>query len=184
VTDRLKQLIEQADLAPPDAAEPPRDLAARVRGLHGQRRRRKLVAAVAVAAIAAGTLLWIGLPPARGPNAVVRDDGPAIAAQRALGEARQQIERAENIVARLLVAECRRQLAALPKTADLGLDRQSRYEDQIGPAAAALLLTGDERAKRPGHSAAAREDYACVIETFPNTIWATRAAERLAALKQ
>ena len=182
MNDRLKQLIEDADLAPPAVAVSARDLAAQVRDLH-RKRRRRLVAAAAVAAIAAGTLLWIRSPHGSGKRNVVKNDDSAFAAELALSEAKQKIELSENIVARLLVAERRRQLAALPKTADYGLDRQSRYEDQIGPAAASLLLTGDERAKRPDRAAAAREDYACVIENFPNTIWAARAAERLAALQ-
>ena len=207
MNDRLKQLIEQSDLAPLDAEVSARELAARVRVLGRQRMQRRLVAAAAIVATAAVALLYAGLPIGHPHRAGAQGDGPAVASEasvqkherdgaganavsqtsldneRALGDARQQIEHAETVIAKLLLAERRRQLATLTESAKVGLDLQSRYEDEIGPAAAALLVTGDERAKRPDRTAAARKDYACVIETFPNTIWAARAAERLAALK-
>jgi len=107
-----------------------------------------------------------------------------------LHRARRQLEqmladKKESIIQRLLVAERMRRLPTTAKAAMTSLEAQLHRDEQVGRAAMTVLLSGDRRAKRLFGSSmqAAREDYVCVMQVFPNTIWAERAAGRLAALK-
>ena len=189
--DRLKALIEMADIDFPARDVSPLELADRVRVLHRQRQRRKLALAVAVAALfGLGGLLWNGLADRHGGELAktVPENLPAplvitVRADERLQEASKEIDREELIVERLLTAERVRRLTATVETATIGRDRQPLLDEQVGQAAMAILLTGDQRAKQPDNVQAAREDYVCVTKVFPNTIWAELAGERLAALK-
>jgi hypothetical protein len=187
---RLKALIEEADASLPAQSASSPDFAGRVRALHRRRQRRKLVFAIA-ALVGVGGLLWhelAGRPsgelaksvPVEKPAAPTAN---AVAAEERLRETRKQIDREELIIERLLAQERARRLAAAVEAAPIAFDRQLLVAEQVGQAAMALLLTGDQRANRPGGAQAARDDYVLVMQVFPNTIWAQRAGERLAALK-
>jgi len=165
------------------------ELAGHVRVLYQRRRRRKLVI-MAATLLGFGGLLWHGLSDRQGRElAKSIPENPAapfvesVAADDFLQEAHKQIDREESIVQRLLAAERVSRLATTAKAATMGLDGQLRRDEQVGQAAMTILLTGDQRAKRPDSVQAAREDYVCVMQVFPNTIWAERAGVRLAALK-
>jgi hypothetical protein len=187
--DRLKALIELADVDPPAQDVSPLELAGRVRILHRRRQHRKL--AVAVAAIVAfGGLLWHGLADRHGvelaksvPENTHTPSVITVRADNRLHETRKEIDRQELIVERLLTAERVHQLNATAETALTGRDQQLFRDEQVGQAAMALLLTGDQGAKQPDSVQAAKDDYVCVTKVFPNTIWAERAEQRLAALK-
>jgi hypothetical protein len=187
---RLKALVEHADIAPP-AAWAASDLAARVRTLHRRRRRRRL--AVAAAAFVAVSVLCGAMAlrladrgghelaqsprnaPAESPLQTARKDD-------SVREISRRIEREKRIVAGLLAAERRRRIETVTETAKIDFDRRLSPDDQVGAAAMALLLSAAESAKRPDRVAAAREDYVFVLRVFPNTVWATRAGQRLAAI--
>ncbi|MGO9113285.1 MAG: hypothetical protein ACLP9L_28980 [Thermoguttaceae bacterium] len=161
-----------------------------MRVLYRRRQRRKLALALAVTALfGLGGLLWHGLADRHGSElAKSVSENPAVPAKTVpaddrLHEAKKQIDREELIVECLLAAERVRRLTTTAETATIGLDRQLLLDEQVGQAAMAVLLTGDQRAKQPDSVQTAREDYVCVTKVFPNTIWAERAGERLAALK-
>jgi hypothetical protein len=181
--DRLKTLIERADSPPPKPATVGLELAERVCILHRQRQRRKLMLAAA-AAVAVGVVPWL-LPGGRPGHEVATSSpkGPLAPSRAVMRNAREEIEREEGIVERLLVTEKRRRLAAISDAAKSNLDGPSFLAEQVGEAAMAVLLSGEQRAEHPERVPAAKEDYACVIRNFPNTIWATQAEARLAALK-
>jgi hypothetical protein len=186
---RLKTLIEQADVDPPRRDADSLGLAARVRRLHRWRRRRRLALAGSVLLVVGG-LFWRSLADRRGgelANFVPDKPSPASPQDASAGdrlrEAGTKIEREELIVERLLAAERARRLAAAAEAAQTGLDRQLLPDRQVGEAAMTILLCGDQRAKRPDGLQAARGDYTSVIQLFPNTIWAKQAETRLAALK-
>jgi hypothetical protein len=189
--DRLKALIEMADVDPPAQDVSPLELAGRVPVLHRRRQRRKLVLAVAVAAFfGLGGLFWHGLADRHGAELAetVPENPPVpsvitVHANERLQEAREQINREELIVESLLTAERVRRAASQAETATMGPDRQLLLDEQVGQAAMAILLAGDQRARQPDRVQAAKEDYVCVTKVFPNTIWAERAEQRLAALK-
>ena len=159
--------------------------------LHRRRQRRKLVLAVAVAGcLGLGGLLWHGLADRQGgdlaksvPENLAVTAAKTVQTHDRVRDARREIEREELIVERLLVAERVRRLKTNAEAATTGIPRQLELDEQVGQAAMAILLIGDRRAKRPESLQAARDDYVCVMQMFPNTIWAERAGERLAALK-
>jgi hypothetical protein len=185
--DRLKSLIERADVPLPGRSASPLELAGRIRLLYRRRQLRKLTA-VAIAFVASGVVLWLGLtnrrpsdlaktaPEIRDESLVqtARDDG--------LRETIRRIELEESIVSQLLTAERRRQIDAIPASTRAGLDRRLLLDEQVGQAAMAVLLSAENRAMRPEGVQAAREDYVYLMRVFPNTIWAAQAGEKLAAL--
>jgi hypothetical protein len=185
--DRLKSLIEYADVAPPPQSASPLELADRVRILYRRRQHRRLTA-LAATATAAGIVLWFGVARQwRGDVAKSASETrivlpPQIAHIDSLQETNRQIEREEAVVWQLLTAERRRQLDAMPDSTKVGLDRRLLPDEQVGQAAKALLMSADDRAKRSEGIPDAREDYAYLMRAFPNTTWAAQAGERLAAL--
>jgi len=98
-------------------------------------------------------------------------------------DARRLIDREESIIQRLLAAERVGRLANKANVAAIILDAKLRRDEQLGQAAMTVLLTADRREKLRGGVRASREDYVCVMQVFPNTIWAEAAGRRLAALK-
>jgi hypothetical protein len=187
--DQLRSLIEQADVDPPGPDTGSLELAGRVRVLYRQRQRRKLALAGA-AVLLIGGLLWHGLTdrengemakPSPEPE-VVQPMQTAQAGDR-FREARDQIDHEERILDRLLMAERARRIAAAAESAGIGLDRRLVLDEQVGQTAMTILLAGDRRATQPDGVPDARERYVSVMQVFPNTVWAERAEERLAALK-
>ena len=59
-------------------------------------------------------------------------------------------------MASLLAAERRRRIDAVTEEAKTSLERRPMFDDQVGPAAMAVLLSADLSAKRPESAAAAR----------------------------
>ncbi|MGA2620295.1 MAG: hypothetical protein ABSF26_21970 [Thermoguttaceae bacterium] len=184
----LRELIRQADAMPPPPATTARELACRVRVLCRRRRGRHLAVAIA-AIVAIGGLLWHGSANRRRgepPGPVAGQVGtPPVEVAHADEHLRlllEQIDREEQAVGRLLAAERLRRLSHARQQAGVVLDRQAFLDEQAGRAAMCVLLTGDRRAKQAESLPAARQDYASVIELFPNTPWAEQAKQRLAAL--
>jgi hypothetical protein len=184
-----RALIEQADLNPSASGTSSRDLAGRVRLIHRRRMRRHLSLAAAVI-LGLGGLSWYGLATRR-----QADVAPSISASPPLAsvesirlddhlkEAIRLIDREESIIQRLLAAERVGRLANKTSATAISLDARLSREEQVGQAAMTVLLTADRRAKLPHDVRAAREDYVCVMQVFPNTIWAETAERRLVALR-
>jgi hypothetical protein len=186
--DRLRALIEHADAEPPAPEISSHALASRVRVLYRRRRRRRLAIAAA-ALLLCGVLLWQRLPGRQtGQLAGPTPPAPAIPAAEVAGAAEhlraavQQVEREEQIVEYLLAVERLRRLSDTARNMKPAVGREEFLDEQVGRAATAILLSGDRNSQRPEDISSARKDYACVVQLFPNTVWAERAKERLAAL--
>jgi hypothetical protein len=182
--DRLKPLIERADFPPPDPIAPPVELARRVRRLYRQRRRRR-TAAIAAAGIACALALWFGLTNRQG-NDLARQESqkqtisPSLAAgDESIRELNARIELDESVISQLLAAERQQRIAAARASIK---NRQPLFDEQVGTAAMALLLSAEARATRPDGVQAARDDLNYLMHVFPDTIWAARAGEKLAAI--
>jgi len=52
-------------------------------------------------------------------------------------------------------------------------------DEQLSQTAATMLLCADQETKMPAYKQSARENYGLVIKTFPQTVWAEKAKERL-----
>lgn len=74
-----------------------------------------------------------------------------------------------------------REIAKVESTEE-AIERLER-EELRGRAAVALLMTAERREGFPDRVEQAREDYASIVELFPNTPWAETARVRLAALQ-
>ena len=137
--DVLKKLIQEADSQPQTTDESPRELAAQVRIVHRQRRRRILVVTASILVVAIGVSWPISpqrhvlhapqpspdvastAPRRRGqgtptstaasPSAASAAKGAAVPPKQALAAAMEEIRAREQVVATLLAAERARRLA-------------------------------------------------------------------------
>jgi hypothetical protein len=186
--DRLRTLIIKADAGaiPPGAGAD--ELSNLVRTRYGRRRRRRLAAATAVVLFLAGFATWQLLPQRPGVEKTEIAIAQAVpekvtsAASVSLDEFNQKISQNEQIVDRLLAAERHRRQKA---EADRRLSKpagQAYLDEQIARAAATILLTADQEKQMPAYKESSRKSYNLVIELFPQTVWADRAKESLAAL--
>ncbi len=184
----LKNLIQAASVRPQAAGENPLQLAARIRAIHGQRRRSRLAVA-ASAFVLTGCLLWRFMPPGHAPRADKPLPEVAIATpivpeqpERKLQALREQIDREERIVRGLLAAQRARRLNREVQEVSQRMTVPVSRDEQIGPVAAGYLVSGDRKREVGLPVASARADYARVVKLFPETLWADRAKARLASL--
>jgi hypothetical protein len=184
----LKNLIQEADTRPQSAGGNPVELAALVRVIYRQRRRRRF-AAVATAFVLLGCLLWRITP--RGPIpqeepspevAIVAEIAP-VQFEHSPRARMERIDREERIVQSLLVAERARRLADEAEEIRGRMTPPASRDEQVAPVAAGYLVSGDHKRAAGFPVANARDDYARVVELFPETIWADQAKARLASLK-
>jgi TolA-binding protein len=99
-----------------------------------------------------------------------------------LAKLEERIQRQEQIIERLLAAERSNRLKA---EADERLLRPTGHElldEQLSQTAGTMFLCADEENKMPEYKQSARESYNLVIKTFPQTVWAEKARERLATM--
>jgi hypothetical protein len=187
VHDSLKALIEQADVHPPAGDMNPAELAGRVRAVYRWRRRRRL-AVVAAAVLLLGGVLWPALSGRQGGEPVTLRSHVAVAPevtiahpQRSLRETAEQVQREEHAIDSLLAAERAGRLAKAAEAARNTSRWAASRDEQVGPAAASYLVSADHKRQAGQPAASAREDYARVIELFPDTVWADQAKACLAA---
>jgi hypothetical protein len=95
----------------------------------------------------------------------------------------EQIDREERVVRRLLVAERARRLASEAREISGRMTVPASRDELVGPVAAGYLVSGDDKRAAGLPAASARNDYARVVELFPDTTWADQAKARLASLK-
>jgi hypothetical protein len=103
--------------------------------------------------------------------------------QQTLHAAAEQIDREERIVRRLLLAERARRLADEVREIRGRIRAPASRDELVGPVAAGYLVSGDHKRAAGLPAASARDDYARVVELFPDTVWADQAKARLASLK-
>ncbi|MGO9114539.1 MAG: hypothetical protein ACLP9L_35425 [Thermoguttaceae bacterium] len=187
--DLLKKLIQEADARPQSAGGNPLELAALVRVVRGRRRRRRLTV-IATAFVLLGCLLgWINaerhVPKAEKPSpevAIATEIAPAHS-ERLLRARIEQIEREEGIVRKLLIAERACRLVEEAEKISARMTPPATRDEQVAPVAAGYLVSGDHKRSAGFPVASARDDYARVVELFPESIWADQAKARLASLK-
>ena len=186
----LKNLIQGADARPRSAGGNPLELAAWVRVVHGRRRRRRQLAAILAAFVLLNCLLWRIAPVGRVPQgeksspevAIVTKIAP-VQSERSPRARMEQIDREERIVRVLLVAERARRLAEEAVEISGRMTSPASRDEQVAPVAAGYLISGDHKRAAGFSVAYVRDDYARVVELFPETIWADQAKARLASLK-
>jgi hypothetical protein len=185
--DRLRMLIEKADagVAPPgvEAGE----LSSIARTLYRRRVRRRLAAAatgvVLLCVVGAwrASLYWHGMDKT---NIAVVSPTPAAdvtALKEKLAKLEEQIQRQEQIIEHLLAAERSNRLKAEADELLLRPTGRELLDQQLSQTAGTMFLCADEENKLPAYKQSARESYNLVIKTFPQTVWAEKARERLAA---
>jgi hypothetical protein len=94
----------------------------------------------------------------------------------------ERIARQEQTIDALLAAE---RSSRLKKEADEWLYRpvgREAIDNQLAQTAAIVLSCADEETRTPAFKQSARESYNLVIRTFPQSMWAEKAKERLAAM--
>jgi hypothetical protein len=194
--DLLKNLIQEADARLRSPAREPAEFAARVRTVC-QRRRCRRWGVAAAALVLAACLLWRAAPwghvPQGGqpaPEVAVatkvepqppKRTLPATTTHRTGPD--EQVRREERFVRRLLLAQRARRLADEAEEIGGRMTMPASRDEQVGPAAAGCLVSGDRKRAAGLSVASAQEDYGRVIELFPDTVWADQAKARLASLK-
>jgi hypothetical protein len=184
--DRLRMLIEKADagVAPPGTGAG--ELSSIARTMYRRRVRRRLAAAATAVMILCvvgawrASSLWHGVD--KTSIAVVSptptDDVTVL--KEKLAKLEEQIQRQEQIIERLLAAERSNRLKAEADQRLLRPTGRELLDQQLSQTAGTIFLCADEENKLPGNKQSARDSYNLVIKTFPQTVWAEKARERLA----
>lgn len=188
--DRLRRLIEKADVgvAPPGAGAG--ELSSMVRTLYRLRVRRRLaltatgIVLLCVVGAWRASSFWHGTD-----KTSIADISPAPAAditalKGKLAELEEQIQRQEQIIERLLAAERSNRLQAEADERLLRPTGRELLDQQLSQTAGTMFLCADEENKLPGYKQSARDSYNLVIKTFPQSIWAEKARDRLAVKEE
>jgi hypothetical protein len=184
--DRFRRLIEKADVgvAPPGAGAG--ELSSIARTMYRRRVRRRLAAAatgimlLCVVGAWRASWLWHGVDKT---SIAVVSPAPAAdvtALKEKLAKLEEQIQRQEQIIERLLAAERSNRLKAEADERLLRPTGRELLDQQLSQTAGTVFLCADEENKLPGYKQSARASYNLVIKTFPQTVWAEKARERLA----
>ena len=190
--DRLKELLQKADRTAPVPRVSP-DLAKLVQKAAGRRRKARIAASLAAAAMAAvgititGWLTQPGRTPVAAPQVVkqiasLQADTPEETSQlRAeLDELRREIDARMAIIEQMIVRqEQRERLAKLERRlAELG-DPLEEVKQQLEKAACTIVYYADRKYNELNLIESAIADYQQVIKLYPQTIWAQKAQNRL-----
>jgi hypothetical protein len=170
-SDRIEQLLREADgqarASPIDAADVARRVLGRARA---RRRRRTTVVGASVVLIAAMVRMYSTREPSRPQKMHAGVDD--------LTEIRREIELQEHLVERLVVAErIRRNQARLARF-------EPASDDPLERAASFVLFHADRVHRDAGNSQNVRRAYQQVIECFPGTISAEQARQRTDAMRE
>jgi hypothetical protein len=176
MSDRLGQLLRNADVALPPATSPS-DVALRVHRRRNRKRRATQLAAGAsalVIAIATSARLWHPMRPSMRPfplPPIAASETPAPSVKVTLASLSLEAELHERTAARLMTRAGANPRLALSNTIpDVQLQRDR--------AALLLVYEADQREKQ-NRSADAIVAYRRAIELFPQTRWAQVARQRL-----
>jgi hypothetical protein len=186
--DRLRELIAKADTgaAPPGVGAG--ELSRLSRALYRRRVRQRWAVYGAAAVLLCAVGAWQAVRfSSGGMRRDVAAASPAKASDLAalkehIAGLEERIARQEQTIDALLAAE---RSSRLKKEADEWLYRpvgREAIDSQLAQTAATMLSCADEEAKASAFKQSARESYNLVIRTFPQSMWAEKAKERLAAM--
>ena len=186
--ERLRRLIEKADtgVAPPGAGAG--ELSSIARMLYRRQVRRRLAAAATAVMLLCvvgawqASWLWHGMDKTNIAGVSPAQAADVTVLKEKLAKLEEQIQRQEQIIERLLAAERSNRLKAEADERLLRPTGRELLDEQLSQTAGTILLCADEENKMPEYKQSARESYNLVIKTFPQTVWAEKARDRLAAM--
>jgi hypothetical protein len=186
--DRLRMLIEKVDAGAAPRGTSAAELSSLARILYRrQRRRRMAVATTAVVLLCVvgawqASWFWIGVDKTTIADVSPTSAGDIAALKENLAKLEQRIQRQEQVIEGLLAAERYNRVTADMEQRLLKLTGRELLDEQLSQTAGTILLCADEENKIPAYKESARESYNLVIKTFPQSIWAEKARDRLAAM--
>jgi hypothetical protein len=188
--DRLRMLIEKADAgtAPPGGSAA--ELSRLARTLYRRQQHRRLAAAATAAMLLCivgawqASWLWNGAGKTTIADVAPTSAGDVAALKEKLAKLDERIQHQEQTIERLLAAERSNRLKAEANERLMKPTGRELLDEQLSQTAATMLLCADEENKTSAYKHSARENYGLVIKTFPQTVWAEKAKNRLAAMEK
>jgi hypothetical protein len=186
--DHLRTLIEKADagVAPPETSAA--ELSSLARTLYRRRERRRMAAATTAVIILCvvgawrASWVWNGVGKTTIADVSPTSAGDIAALKQNFAKLEQKIQLQEQIIERLLAADRYNRLKAELEQHLLKSTGRELLDEQLSRTAGTIMLCADEENKMPAYKESARESYNLVIKTFPQTVWAEKARDRLAAM--